>query len=141
MIQQQIKNTGNSEEGPKTTMHSFHIDNATGLHYMDELDGHARLYIPEKVYQMALSNCYDDWAHTGITQIYKWLRRNVFFSYMRQEVEKYINGCPICRASKPSNHLPYGKLQLIKSLTSPLITVAIDFIVRLPESAAGNNCI
>src|SRR5438046_10259133 len=35
MIQQQIRNTGNSKEGPKTTMHSFCINNATRLLYME----------------------------------------------------------------------------------------------------------
>ena len=122
-------------------MHSFHIDNTTGLLYIDELDGHARLCIPEKAYQMALSNCHDDQAHAGISRTYEWLRWNIFFPRMKQEVEKYINGYPICRASKPSNHLPYGKLQLIESPTSPLVTVAIDFIIGLPESTTGNNCI
>ena len=50
MIQQQIRNTGNSEEGPKTMMHSFRINNTTRLLYMDESDEHMRLYIPEKAY-------------------------------------------------------------------------------------------
>src|SRR5947207_15763972 len=71
IIQQQIRNTSNSEEGPKTTMHSFHIDNTTRLLYMDEPDGHVRLCIPEKAYWMALSNCYDNWDHAGITRTYK----------------------------------------------------------------------
>src|SRR5437667_10416361 len=141
IIQQQIRNTGNSKEGPKTMIHSFCIDNATGLLYIDKPDGHARLCIPEKAYQMALSNCHDDRTHAGITRTYERLRRNVFFPHMRQEVEKYVNGCSICRASKPSNHLPYGKLQLIESPTSPLVTVAMDFIIRLPESTTGNNYI
>ena len=122
-------------------MHSFRIDNATRLLYMDKPDRHVRLCIPEKAYQIALSNCYDDRAHAGISWTYEWLRRNVFFPRMKREVKKYVDGCPICRASKPSNHLLYRKLQPIESPTSLLITVAMDFIVRLLESATGNNCI
>jgi len=67
MIQQQIRNISNSEERLKTIMHSFRIDNTTELLYIDEPDGYVRLCIPEKAYQIALSNYHNNWAHAGIT--------------------------------------------------------------------------
>src|ERR1700683_3673225 len=56
------------------------------------------------------------------------------------DINKYVDGCPICPKVKPVRDKPIGELKPTEILKQPWDIIAVDFIGELPESA-GKNCI
>ena len=56
------------------------------------------------------------------------------------DVNKYVDGCPICPQVKPVRAKPVGELKPTKIPTESWEVISVDFIVELPESAEC-NCI
>ena len=48
--------------------------------------------------------------------------------------QTYIEHYPFCQLNQTKRHKPYKELQLIHSSSIPFNTIAIDFVVALPEA-------
>ena len=140
-LQKQIKDTQDLESGPQTTYQSYRLDPDTSLLYMLDRSGPSRLCIPQMLTRKVLEYGHDSHAHGGINRTYDRLRTSVYFPKMRKVIQTYIDSCPACQLSKPFRQKPYGQLQPVERPEQPLEEVSIDFVVGLPITADGNNCL
>ena len=140
-LKKQVKETETLESGPQATYQSYRLDIDSQLLYMLERSAPDRLCIPEKLVRQILEYGHDHHAHGGIHRTYDRLRSSVYFPKMRKVIQSYIEGCPACQLSKPSRQLPYGQLQPIGDSQQPLEVLSMDFVVGLPLTADGNNCL
>lgn len=99
------------------------------------------LCIPESLHYLFLRMAHDKCAHGGISRTYGRLRNMVYMRNLAAKVEKYVQQCPVCLASKPRLHSPYGNLTPIMSKNQPFDTLAMDFVVGLPRTAKGHNSV
>ncbi len=60
---------------------------------------------------------------------------------MFKSCEQFVAACPVCQANKSSTQKPAGLLQPLENPTKPFEHVSMDFIVSLPESGQGFDCI
>jgi hypothetical protein len=74
-------------------------------------------------------------GHPGITNTYELAKRNVWWPYMKQDVEQYVKGCAVCQANKVNTRpLKPGMVPITPEHSLPFQTVAMDFITKLPKS-------
>lgn len=56
-------------------------------------------------------------------------------------IEKFCKRCPVCQANKSSTLKPAGLLQPLENPDKPFDHISMDFIVNLPVSTRGYDCI
>ena len=97
--------------------------------------------IPETLTYKILEYAYNRHAYGGIYRTYDRLRNVVYFLRMRKGIQKYVDSCPLCQLSKPSRQLLYGQLHPVGESKQLLEELLMDFIMGLPMTAEGNNCL
>jgi hypothetical protein len=74
-------------------------------------------------------------GHPGTTNTYNLAKRDIWWPYMKQDVEQYIKGCTVCQANKANTRLlKPGMAPITLEHSLPFQTVAMDFIMKLPKS-------
>ena len=68
------------------------------------------------------------------------IQQNYYWPGMIWDINKYVDGCPICPKVKPVRDKPIGELKPTEIPKQPWDIIAVDFVRELPESA-GKNCI
>lgn len=56
-------------------------------------------------------------------------------------IDKFCRECPVCQANKSSTKRPGGLLAPLENPSAPFDHVTMDFIVNLPVSKRGYDCI
>ena len=75
-------------------------------------------------------------GHPGITRMYEYLRRIVWWPSMIKDIVRVIMSCPICQRTKAKPQiLP---TQPMKVLMGPWRMIGIDIVGPLPISSSGN---
>jgi len=77
-------------------------------------------------------------GHPGITGTYELLGRMYTWPKMKDYVEAYVQGCPICTKSKKKNTREQGKLQPLPNPMTPWHWTSSDLIGPLPKSKGKN---
>jgi Integrase zinc binding domain len=93
---------------------------------------------PEEV-QKGLLETYHNGAmagHLGQAKTYLAIRRDYWWPKMKEFVTQYVQGCAVCQANRPITQRNNPGLYLIppEEGASPFQTVAMDLIVKLPQS-------
>ncbi len=74
-------------------------------------------------------------GHPGITNTYRLARCDMWWPNMKQDIEQYVKGCATCQASKiNTGPLKPAMIPITPEHTLPFETVAMDFIMKLPQS-------
>jgi hypothetical protein len=75
-------------------------------------------------------------AHPGIDKMHKMLLKQYWWPGCKEFVQQYMKGCAICQTNKPITHGNNPPMHPITPQEDmlPFQTIAIDFIVKLPES-------
>jgi len=75
-------------------------------------------------------------GHPGMWKTMQAIQRDYWWPTLRQFVMKYISGCAICQQTKTITKRNQPPLQPISPPkdTTPFSTIAMDFVVKLPES-------
>jgi hypothetical protein len=75
-------------------------------------------------------------GHPGQAKTYQDLRRNYWWPGMHEFVKEYVRGCAVCQANKIITRRNQPHLYPIppEEDAKPFQTIAIDLIVKLPES-------
>jgi hypothetical protein len=74
-------------------------------------------------------------GHPGITNTYELAKHDIWWPYMKQDVEQYVKGCAVCQANKVNTRpLKPGMAPITPEHSLPFQTVAMDFITKLPKS-------
>ena len=95
-----------------------------------------KIYVPTAMRQQVLQAFHDGpvMGHPGIMKMLQQVQQRFFFPRMRDAIDKYVRECTVCQQNKHTRHKPYGLLQPLGVPDKPWQSVAMDFIVKLPES-------
>ena len=74
-------------------------------------------------------------AHLGAEKTATYLRDEVWWKTMVNDIEVFCRSCSVCATSKPQNGKPQGKLKTMPIPTRPWQYIDIDFVGPLPESS------
>ena len=76
------------------------------------------------------------YGHPGISRTLELTARRYWWPRMTQDVKDYVKGCTDCQPNKANNQMIKASLSPIfaKPNALPFETVAMDFIVKLPQS-------
>lgn len=80
-------------------------------------------------------------GHFGASQTYNTLSQRFFWPRMLASVKAYVKGCDTCQRIKPGSGGPLGPLQLLPVPDGRWNRIGMDFIVGLPRTKTGHNCI
>ncbi|KAJ9405571.1 hypothetical protein DTO045G8_6601 [Paecilomyces variotii] len=109
-----------------------------GLLYTIDMDGTERLCLPTAVLKDIFRMVHDDIGHLGRHRMTAALRHFAIHRLMRQ-VKAYITHCHGCQLNRTRRHAPYGNYQPILTPDIPFHTIAIDFIMGLPDTGQFNQ--
>lgn len=112
-----------------------------GLIYHVNGEGVWRLGIPPAMERELFEQAHDLSSHGGYHRCHDRLSRTVFIRHLSQRLRAYIAHCPSCQLNQTKRHKPHGSLIPITTPTIPFHTIAMDFVVALPPTSAGNDCL
>ena len=80
-------------------------------------------------------------GHPGVWKTLQSLRKDYWWPNMQLYIQWYIGGCATCQQNKTITHRNTPPLQPIapKEGAAPFTTIAMDFVVKLPESKGSNS--
>jgi transposase InsO family protein len=109
------------------------------LHFV-EIDGRGSIVIPKSLIRDCLKHVHDTplYAHLGMTNTVRKLRRTLYWQGMKRDVISYIRSCDWCQKRKQGQNRQDGLL-VPQFVPSPWHTVAIDIFGPLPNSKKGNK--
>ena len=96
-----------------------------------------RTYVPNstrgEIYQV-YHKAESSGGHQGIKKTLEKMSRDFYFPKMRKYVEDRVTQCDTCIRTKHARHKPYGELQSAGFPSRAWLSIAWDFIVKLPKS-------
>jgi hypothetical protein len=94
------------------------------------------IYIPQLLRQEVFSQHHETRTvkYQKIDRTLELLTRTYYFPKIKKFVEDRIRVCDTCQRNKASKHKPYGKMMPNQAPTGAWEDVALNFIVKLPES-------
>jgi hypothetical protein len=104
-----------------------------------------RLVVPKdfelhhKIMDEAHSSRYS--IHPGTNKMYQDLKKNFWWTRMKQEIAKYVSECDTCRRIKANHLRPTRNLQPLIIPEWKWENICMDFIVGLPRTSRGYNSI
>ena len=96
-------------------------------------DGRERLCIPQALEKEVFHMAHDLSNHGGFHRSYDRLSSSVYIRQLSRRLRNYIMHCPDCQVFQTARHSPYGSLNPIVTPAIPFHTLAMDFVVELPE--------
>ena len=108
-------------------------------------EGMTRLAIPNvmvndrSIREVVIRQAHSILAHLGGEKTMTYLREQVWWKSMVQDVKDYCKSCSICATSKSPTEKPLGLLKTMPVPTHPWQYIGIDFVGPLPESSNRNG--
>ena len=99
-----------------------------------------RLCIPSTAVKDILSTAHND-NHGGFARCYERIASAYYIKNLSRHLRKYLKHCPACQINQTRRHKPYGKLQPILSPPISFHTITLDFVLALPKSKSGLDCL
>ena len=109
----------------------FHVDKFSGLR---------RLCIPKPLVKDIFDIAHNE-GHPGFERCYEIVSKSWYIHGLTRLLRDYIRHCPQCLVFQTRRHRPYGALQPIQSPSIPFHTLTLDFIMALPTSEEGWDCV
>jgi hypothetical protein len=79
--------------------------------------------------------------HPRTNKMYQNLKKNFWWTLMKQKIAKYVSECDTCRRIKTDHLRPVGNLQPLSTPEWKWENICMDFIVGLPHTSCGYNSI
>ena len=111
------------------------------LIYFKDIELGLRLCIPESLIPEVFQLAHDELGHQGYDCTHQKLSEGLYIFNMAKHLRSYIRHCPQCQLYCTPRHLIHGSLQPILAPPRPFHTISIDFILALPLTAKGSNCV
>ena len=96
-----------------------------------------------EIYQNLLKRYHDGTTagHPGVWKTWQALQRDYWWPMMKAFVKEYVAGCVVCQQMKTITRRNQPPLQPITPEERPLpfATMAVDFVVKLPESKGSDT--
>ena len=80
-------------------------------------------------------------GHLGVNKTYTQISHRYYWKGMHEDVRVYVESCPRCRASKSLSLKQAGLLHPLGIPSRRWATISLDFIVGLPPTSEGYDCI
>jgi hypothetical protein len=125
-----ILKDGNDEENLPP---GFRFRIKDDLVYLIGEEGRERLCIPQALQHEVFKLAHDNNFHGGYHRTYDRIAPSIFIRNLSKHLRTYIEHCASCQLNQTKRHLPYGELYPIATPAIPFHTIAIDFVVALPE--------
>ena len=103
--------------------------------------GVLRLCIPQSLVGEILKIAHTSIGHPGIARTYERAASSWYVRKLRHHVQEFVRHCPECLIHQTRRHSPYRSLQPIQSPSVPFHTITIDFILALPKTKDGYDCV
>lgn len=110
------------------------------LYFADNVRG-LRLCIPSAIEAEVFKLAHHEIGHPGYARTHERLTDGLYIYNMATKLHEFIRHCPFCQLKQTPRYKPYGSLQLILSPSHPFHTITIDFILALPMTEEGFNCV
>ena len=114
----------------------FYLDDTTGDHAFV----HRRLYIPDAALKHFFEVAHST-DHIGFAKMFEVLSQHWYIHGLARKLRDFLRHCPACQLYQTRRHLPHGSLQPILSPLMPFHTLTIDFVLVLPTSRKGYDCL
>lgn len=130
-----------------STEHSEDEKEVPGIPFLlrDELIYHVkdrwRLCVPPAMEKEIFEQAHDLSNHGGYHRCHDRISHNFFIRHLSQHLRAYIAHCPACQPNQTKRHKPYGSLVPIATPAIPFHTISMDFVVSLPPTKLGNDCL
>ena len=99
-----------------------------------------RLCVPDNCVEEFLKIAHSG-GHHGRDKCHEIISRQWYIPKLDRKLREYLRHCAECQLYQTPRHQPFGALQPILSPSTPYHTLTIDFILALPLSIKGYNCI
>jgi hypothetical protein len=73
-------------------------------------------------------------GHNGGAKLMELTSRDYYWLGMRADIQRYVQGCPVCQRTKTSREKPHGYLKTLELPEGPWQHITMDFIEPLPSS-------
>jgi hypothetical protein len=100
-----------------------------------------RLCIPDSLVGEVLNLEHTHQSHHGFERTFHRAALTWYIRKLGRQVRDFIKECPECKIFQTRRHAPYGSLQPIDAPPTPFHTISIDFILALPLTADGLDCV
>jgi hypothetical protein len=87
------------------------------------------------------AHCSRHSIHPGTNKMYQDLKKNFWWTIMKQEIAKYVSECDTCRKVKADHLRPVENLQPLSIPEWKWENICINFIVGLPRTSRRYNLI
>ncbi len=111
------------------------------IYYTNFDDGRERLCVPNALEKEIFELSHDRQHHGGFHRSYDRIASSVYMRHLSKHLRAYIEHCPECELNQTKRHKPYGSMVPIDRPGIPFHTIAMDFIVALPLTLAGLDCL
>ena len=119
-------------------VHSSEWSNIDGLLQFQE-----KIYIPQSLdlHKQIIALCYNTQiaGHPRHWKTLKLVFWNYWWPQMSRYISQYVSTCDLCLWTKPWQHFPVSKLQLLSVPDAWWDILSVDFVVELPESSEHNT--
>ena len=96
-------------------------------------DGVSRLCIPDNCQKDVFRIAHDDNFHAGQNRVYRQLAETVYIPSLSRKLRLYLRHCPECQLNQTKRHSQYGEMVPISTSAMPFHTIAMDFVLALPD--------
>ena len=127
------------KEDDENLPQGFRFRKKEGLIYLTSQEGRERLYIPEALQHDVFKLAHDNNFHGGYHRTYDRIAPSIFIKNLSKHLRIYIMHCPSCQLNQTRRHPLHGELFPIATPAIPFHTVAVDFIVALPDCQSYNS--
>lgn len=86
-----------------------------------------------RIHEIIISHAHSILAHLGSRKTLYYLKENVWWKLMVDDVRAFCDSCGLCATSKPANQRPYGLLHPLPVPSYPWEVIGVDFVGPLPE--------
>ena len=95
-----------------------------------------KIWIPTELRKEILKEIHEHpmTGHKGLRKTLEIIQRTYDYQGIKKDAAEVTHECDVCNKSKAARHKPYGELQPLPVAERPWETIALDFIVKLPES-------
>ena len=107
------------------------------LLYYSNTEGYKRLYIPEIMEGEVFRIVYNLSSYGGFYRTYNRLVGSVYIKHLARYLRTYIQYCPDCQLLRTTRYTAYGLHTPVSTPSILFYSLALDFIVELPE--IGDN--
>lgn len=84
--------------------------------------------------EIVIEHAHSILAHLGARKTLLYLRDQVWWKNMINDINSYCDSCHTCKVSKPNHQRPFGLLNPLNIPTRPWQTIGMDFVGPFPES-------